>query len=819
MSGAPPTGRPRCARERGARTVPRGDAVLRALRRPRVGPVLSLALALSLACGVIWGAGTASAQSSSPWQVAERIRDLAFEAQNHLYAADRGEQPAAHREAALALLEEARTAYVEALQPDLRALAPAADRVIAEVLGAARAAAEEGNGSALAAARGRLWAGLVGGSYRAALASLGAGDADAAALWLRLREYREATKAAPAATGAAEALNALRAGERSPAEALAAVDSDLRDAYFYRLRNALNDLSDAAEKGFVTRAAEWAGLARGYFEILRDDFAGKRGDGAAASLAGVLAAVEEAAVGGDWRAVESGVGEARSALAEYQPVELTGEEVAERANLLYLFLDLVRVEYRDGVRDGEIVIPIEYQEAMTFRAQAHGIFEELRPILAAADSGAAARLEELLGELESVLADLGDRVQVERLVEEALTLVESTLEVQTDTSSAAAAFPIISTLLDEVLSSARQGRYEDAERARLEAYAVFESGPELNLAQRAPGASRELEGLFWEGAGGSKGLATLLREHAAPGEIETAIAALTTKLAEAERLLGVRLSGISAAAHAAVIIIREGLEALLIVGAILGYLRATGEPRKYRLWTYAGVAAAIVLSLLTWVAARSLVTISVANRELIEGVASLIAVAVLFYVTNWLFHKVYVVDWMTFIKGKVGKAVTGGSALALAGLGFTVVYREGFETVLFYQALLFDASSTAVLLGFVAGSAVILALAYAILRLSVRVPLKLFFTITGLVMLLLAFSFTGAGIRELQEAGIVTATLLEWMPENVLLMETLGIFPTVETTLAQALFVCLIASTFIYSRWRGQRDPARPVAIAEKEGA
>ncbi len=779
--------------------------------------ILLLAIALASTVGIV--SGWARAEPPSPWQAAEQIRELGFQAQNELYALERAEEVESHHGSAVDLLDQAGATYAQTLQPDLRVRAPDADRAVVQALDTARTAATAGDAPALAAARGRLWTGLLQGSYAAALSSLEEGDTGVATRWLRLREHREATKVTVADDGAAHAVAALQAGEQSLAETVAAVGDGLRDAYSFRLRDALGGLTDAAEKGFVTRAAEWAGLARGYFDILREDFAAKLGDPAATSLARSLTAIEQAAVIGDWRALEEEIAGIRLLLAEYQPVALTDAEVAERANLLHLFIDLTLVEYRDGVRDGEIAIPIEYQEAKTFRDQAQGLFEELRPVLAARDSEGADRLEELLVELQAVIANLGDTQQVEQRVEEALALVEATLEVKPDPNDSAAALVVIDTLLDEVMSAAREGRYEDAERTRVEAYAVFENGPELLLVNRAPVTSRELEGLFWEGSGGTRGLATLLREKAAPDEIEASTAVLKAKLADAEGLLAERPSGISAATHAAIIIIREGLEAVLIVGAILGYLRATGGPRKYSAWIYAGLLGGILLSVLTWWAAQSLISISVANRELIEGVASLIAVAVLFYVTNWLFHKVYVLDWMTFVKRKVGKAVTSGSALALAGLGFTVVYREGFETVLFYQALLFDADSTPVLLGFAAGSVIILAVAYAILRLSVRLPLKLFFTITGLLLLLLAFNFTGAGIRELQEAGIVNATLLGWVPESVLLMTTLGVFPTAETTLAQGTFVLLVVITFVYSRWRGQHRSVQPAITTEGKGA
>ena len=140
-----------------------------------------------------------------------------------------------------------------------------------------------------------------------------------------------------------------------------------------------------------------------------------------------------------------------------------------------------------------------------------------------------------------------------------------------------------------------------------------------------------------------------------------------------------------------------------------------------------------------------------------------------------------------------------------------MVFREGFETVLFYQAMLFDAAPLPALIGFLAGTAVILIIAVLILRMSRRLPLKPFFTATTAIMLLLAFNFTGAGVRALQEAGVIGATLLSVVPENLVLSEVLGLYPTLETVLAQVFFVGAIMVTFSYSRWQGMRKASQPV--------
>ncbi|GJQ51433.1 MAG: iron permease [Anaerolineaceae bacterium] len=745
------------------------------------------------------------AQTLPVWETAQQMRDFAFQAQNELYAAARADDPLAQRQTAADLLDKAAQAYAMELQPAFKRSVSEADAQITDSLARARSAALDGDAAVLAIARGRLWTALLRGGEALTLSALAAGDVASAAEWLKVREYRESTRVSRVDDSSAQALAAVAEGRLTTDAAVQIVSNDLRDAYFFRLRDSLAQIEAAAEKNFSTRVAEWSGLASGYFSILQSDISEKLGADADAALRRSFAALESAALNEDWSALRSQVVSIRALLSDYQPVELTSAEVAKRGQLLYLFTDLIYIEYKSGVRGGEIVIPIEYQETITFHKQAAAVFEEVRPHIAAVDAAAAARFETLLNEINAVIVKRGEPNDMKILVDEALEIVETTLGARADASDAAASFTILDTLIRDMLNAVREGRYTDAESARIEAYAIFESGPEKRLKNRAPVLSRELEGLFWEGADGQKGLATLIAERASAEEIASRAAKLTEKLNEAENFLSAGMNSFLAVVNSMVIILREGLEAVLILGAILGYLSATKSPYKFSLWVYAGAGAAIVLSVLTWWLAQSLITITVAQRELIEGVASLTAVVVLFYVTNWLFEKVYVVDWIAYVKEQVGKALNSGSALALAGLGFTVVFREGFETVLFYQALSFDADANSIWLGFALGSVIIFAIAYAILKLSKRLPLKPFFAATGLLLMLLAFNFTGAGVRGLQEAGLVSAHLSTWIPENLILMNLFGIYPTLETTFAQILFLLLIAATFGYSLWRKRR--------------
>ncbi len=267
-----------------------------------------------------------------------------------------------------------------------------------------------------------------------------------------------------------------------------------------------------------------------------------------------------------------------------------------------------------------------------------------------------------------------------------------------------------------------------------------------------------------------------------------------------------------AALNSFAIIFREGLEAVLLVGAILAYLKASEADPKHRRQVLYGVGVGIAASFGTWMVARTLVPIGGAQRELIEGITALLAVGVLVYVSHWLFHKTYVHDWMAYLKRKVGGAVSAGSAFAMATLAFAAVYREGFETVLFYQALGNEAGSAAVLAGFVPGAIAIVAVAWAIVRLGLRLPMKAVFALTNTILLYLAFVFLGKGIYNLQEAGVFSPTPLAGLPANRILELLLGYHPLAETLLPQAVFLTSLAATWVWYRRRLRVRAARDAA-------
>ncbi|MGH7501178.1 MAG: FTR1 family iron permease [Longimicrobiales bacterium] len=293
-----------------------------------------------------------------------------------------------------------------------------------------------------------------------------------------------------------------------------------------------------------------------------------------------------------------------------------------------------------------------------------------------------------------------------------------------------------------------------------------------------------------------------LARGAPDSEIAATFSALNAGLARVDEALAGGHSFWFTAVNAFAIIVREGLEAVLLVAAMLAYLTGLGAEQKARRRIWMGVVAGLVATLGTWVVASTLIPVSGANRELMEGVTALVAVAVLVYVSNWLFQKTYIDDWKAYLRERVGRAVTTGSAFAMAGLAFAAVYREGFETVLFYQTLLMDDHSVAVFAGFAPGLVLILLTGTAIIRLGVKLPLKNVFAITNGILVWLAFVFLGKGLYNLQEAGLFAPRPIRWLPDHEALRQLFGFYPLAETVLAQSVFITFIAFTWLFYRRR-----------------
>ena len=254
------------------------------------------------------------------------------------------------------------------------------------------------------------------------------------------------------------------------------------------------------------------------------------------------------------------------------------------------------------------------------------------------------------------------------------------------------------------------------------------------------------------------------------------------------------------------IIVREGLEAILVIAAIIAYLMKSGNSRSVKN-VYIGAAAGIAASfaaaaVLAW-AKQAFVGAGLA-QEVIEGITALIAVCVLFYVSNWMISKAEAASWSRFIDGKVQSSVEQGSAFALAFTAFLSVFREGAEVVLFYQPMLSEGNPGMVWAGFGAGCVLLVFVYLAITKLSIRLPIKVFFTATSILMAVMCVSFLGSGIKELAEGNVFDLTLrVPGVPENDVI-QIFGIYPWLETLVPQLILAIVLLVTFMIAHYRGK---------------
>ena len=358
-----------------------------------------------------------------------------------------------------------------------------------------------------------------------------------------------------------------------------------------------------------------------------------------------------------------------------------------------------------------------------------------------------------------------------------------------DSGTTAAAARRSISMLEQALTAARGGQFGDASDRAFDAYLAFEP-IESRARARDPGVVASMEKLFTVDFKGALRANDLRGAERARDAIEASM----PKVVELTRPTG---SASEAFLQSLLIILREGLEAILVVGAVVAFLLKTGHRDRLRsIWI--GIGLAVAASGVTALVLRTVLQAVPASKDIIEGLTLLVAVGVLFSVSYWLISRVEAAKWQQFIREKVNVALDQGGGRALALVAFLAVYREGAETALFYQALFNEGSHVVVPigLGIVVGGAALAVIFTLFYRFGVRIPLRTFFSVTSVLLYYMAFVFTGKGIRELQEGNALPITVIHGFPT----IEALGLYPTWQTLLAQgvlfALFVFAVAKTF-----------------------
>jgi len=407
--------------------------------------------------------------------------------------------------------------------------------------------------------------------------------------------------------------------------------------------------------------------------------------------------------------------------------------------------------------------------------------------------------------VDSILPDLAhaeDQVSNLVVLDVKELAVEKDLKEMGDSSEGEKAgvrteIDFIRDTLQVLLIQYADGNYQDAYTSARTAYLDSYEYVEIPLRAIDPDFTLEVEFQFAE-------LRNKIQNQEPYEDVEEIAIGIKRNLDESERLVtGVgTLAPMIAFTSSFAIIFREGLESVLILGAVLTYLEASRNT-QFKKFVYYGVLFAIGATAVTWFIASFIIEISGVNRELIEAIAALSATAVLFYVSFWVLNKIEHKKWMEFVKAKVWQATTTGSVMVFVMLAFFTVYREGFETVLFYQAMSGFAKymELQVTLGFVLGIVSLMAIYYGMRKLGRKLPLRALFGLTMGVGAYLSIAFLGNAIRELQVIEIVPYTgMIGIIPRLDINLATMtGIYPTLETIIAQIILlgVYLVASSYV----------------------
>lgn len=254
------------------------------------------------------------------------------------------------------------------------------------------------------------------------------------------------------------------------------------------------------------------------------------------------------------------------------------------------------------------------------------------------------------------------------------------------------------------------------------------------------------------------------------------------------------------------ILLREGLEAFLIILVILGVLNSVNATESVK-YVHGGWMVALLIGIASWFFAESLLSMSSLQRELMEGIGALIAVGLLLYIGFWLHDKTHASQWKQFVEGKIHGLVDQNNRWGLAVLSFIVVFREAFESVIFLSSISIKSGSgnSGILFGSTSAILAIIILGVILIKFSTKLPIRSLFKYSSIVMAVLAFILVGKGMHEFQEAGYLGISSLPLHLD----LPTLGLYPTLQTIMAQFLITGIIVGLWMYSNHRADLKEAK----------
>lgn len=719
---------------------------------------------------------------------------------------------------ARSLVEEANQAF-STFSDDLAAVAPEETARAAAALKLVANAADAGDSEALATARGEAWTAILQGAWRGTAQAAEANDALAAEKWFSLREFRTAKSLTRLGAEGTVALERWKTGDLSADDALSAMENDALDAYGARLNEALESLSFALKNDYRTMANEQSALARGYFSILSAKYAEQHGPEALAAMTARLAQLPE------------GAEDVQHELQTFRAAPLSESERRIRTSQALRFMSLVPIEYGRGVKSegGTVIVTqdIEITEARVFLQGARSALGDLMSALPAEilpqGQGWMNEMNALLEALQPVAVAAGPlpASEVKSRSEVLVAEMKAALPADWQKQEVGAELDIIRTQIDAVVTAAATNNWAAAETARLDAYSLLEMGTEARIAVFNPELKLKLENLMWNGQN-PDGLARLIAAEAPESEFLATKEALTEALAETAQILGTEVAPAAIATNAGIIVFREGLEAVLILAALMGGLRK-GPMLKLRRPMWMGAAGAFVATAGTWWVMQKTIGLLGEYGEKLEAVVSLIAIAVLLLIMNWFFHQVYWNDHIhSFQKTKyqlthANKKEEKKSQLlqwwGLMVLGFTAIYREGFETVLFLQSLILQGGTATVLSGTLVGLLLVIGMGALVFYWQAKLPMKDLLIFTGVLICAVLGVMVGNTIHTMQLVGWFPVTPLPIRPPAWLGL-WFGIHGTWQGILLQlASMVAVVGSFFwaegIRKKAKQQKDDAK----------
>lgn len=524
-------------------------------------------------------------------------------------------------------------------------------------------------------------------------------------------------------------------------------------------------------------------------------------------------------------ALTKAIGQWRVALEKGYPNLLSSEDVERRERIILKLLRLIPMEYQAGVRDGEIVVPLEYREARSFTIQCQQIVNELMPVWRQTKTDAfekhGAALLASLDDLEAAIGDKRSLVDVERFVKQSGAILRDHFELTlkragTSTDVVTETALEIRSLLGQSLAAAQNKEWRKAEALRLDAYVNFDLEIESRAMPRDPSLALRSEKTFLDGAAGMPGIKAALDARLSGEELSASYQRALDMLEECVSILKVGLSPTAAIISAVLIISREGLEAVVILAALLAGLRGPENAAiRHRIgmgaWLALGASAAL------FAASRTLLQGLSHYGENLEAVISIIAVVILLMVTNWVFHKYYWTGWNARLrdlsKAAQRQQATRYENLALIGVGFMTIFREGFETTLFMQSLIMEAGMQAVLIGLVIGGAIIAALGFAVFTIGAKLPYRKMLVVTGILVIFVLFTFMGSTVRLFQTVGWLPIHPIPGLDLPSWMGVWLGIYPSWEGVLIPFGSFAYVGSMWLWVKFSSRR--AQLVAVAK----